>query len=243
MNAKLFKLENSTKIELENGIIITSEPGTTIDELKDQTILFVSEEYMDSLTIEEVNVLNYKKRSAKDLQKVRPGKKGVELELINEILASRGQLTDHGPGITGYSSAEDSTSDDFAGMPSPEGDEAPAAESKTGKGKGKGSKAPAVEAKPSKGKGKDSKDPAVEEAKPLKKQATEEEIQADMKSAKEKIGKKVSFTRSKTATREEGIISRIRLDKRSNSIQYRIKVASGDLYGKEIHSTDITFLP
>ena len=54
-------------------------------------------------------------------------------------------------------------------------------------------------------------------------------------------GRKVRFLCTKTGEEAFGIIKGVRLDKRTNFIQYRIKTVKG-MYGKGIYSEDLEFV-
>lgn len=80
----------------------------------------------------------------------------------------------------------------------------------------------------------------------LKKMLSDEEVEAQLKEARSKKGENVKFFCQKTQRMEEGVIITARLDKRSNFIQFRIKITSGSskglVYGKGNDSEDLEFI-
>ena len=79
----------------------------------------------------------------------------------------------------------------------------------------------------------------------LKKMLSDEEVAAQLQEARSQKGQQVKFFCQKTQRMEEGEIITARLDKRSNFIQFRIKITSGPskglVYGKGNDSEDIVF--
>jgi len=68
-----------------------------------------------------------------------------------------------------------------------------------------------------------------------------QEEDVKLSKAKTHIGKKVHFFRKKTKEDLTGVIQNVRLDPRSNLIQYLIKTDKG-LFGKSIISKDLKFV-
>ena len=149
----------------------------------------------------------YKSYSSKVLQKLAKVKTGDELDAIESILASRGASQEH-PAEEGavYNATE--TEEYKAENGIKENDEV--AEEKTPKEPG--------------------------EPRPLKKEISAEEAQANLEKAKANIGRFCKFICTKTKEQTDGIIIGARLDPRNNFIQYRIKTNDGHVWGKGIDS-------
>ena len=77
------------------------------------------------------------------------------------------------------------------------------------------------------------------EPRPLKKEISAEEAQANLEKAKANIGRFCKFICMKTKEQTDGIIIGVRLDPRNNFIQYRIKTNDGHVWGKGIDSKDL----
>lgn len=77
------------------------------------------------------------------------------------------------------------------------------------------------------------------EPRPLKKEVSAEEAQANLEKAKANIGRFCKFICTKTKKQTDGIIIGARLDPRNNFIQYRIKTNDGHVWGKGIDSKDL----
>lgn len=160
----------------------------------------------------------YKSYSSKVLQKLAKVKTGDELDAIESILASRGASQKH-PAEEGavYNATE--TEEYKAENGIKENDEV-------------------AEEKPKKArKAKTPKEPG--EPRPLKKEISAEEAQANLKKAKANIGRFCKFICTKTKEQTVGIIIGVRLDPRNNFIQYRIKTIDGHVWGKGIDSKDL----
>lgn len=158
----------------------------------------------------------YKSYSSKVLQKLAKVKTGDELDAIESILASRGASQEH-PAEEGavYNATE---TEEYKA----EADEAYEADE-------------ADEEKPKKArKAKTPKEPG--EPRPLKKEVSAEEAQANLEKAKANIGRFCKFICTKTKEQTDGIIIGARLDPRNNFIQYRIKTNDGHVWGKDIDS-------
>ena len=160
----------------------------------------------------------YKSYSSKVLQKLAKVKTGDELDAIESILASRGASQEH-PAEEGavYNATE--TEEYKAENGIKENDEV--AEEKPEKARK--TKTP-----------KEPKDP-----RPLKKEISGEEAQANLEKAKANIGRFCKFICTKTKEQTDGIIIGVRLDSRNNFIQYRIKTNDGHVWGKGIVSEDL----
>ena len=160
----------------------------------------------------------YKSYSSKVLQKLAKVKTGDELDVIESILASRGASQEH-PAEEGavYNATE--TEEYKAENGIKENDEV-------------------AEEKPKKArKAKTPKEPG--EPRPLKKEVSTEEAQANLEKAKANIGRFCKFICTKTKEQTDGIIIGARLDPRNNFIQYRIKTNDGHVWGKGIDSKDL----
>lgn len=155
----------------------------------------------------------YKSYSTKVLQKLAKVKTGDELDVINSILASRGASQEH---------------------PAEEGAVYNATETEEYKAEnGIKENGEVAEEKPKKAR----KEPG--EPRPLKKEISAEEAQANLEKAKANIGRFCKFICTKTKEQTDGIIIRVRLDPRNNFIQYRIKTNDGHVWGKGIDSKDL----
>lgn len=152
----------------------------------------------------------YKSYSSKVLQKLAKVKTGDELDAIQSILASRGASQEH-PAEEGavYNATE--TEEYKAENGIKENDEV-------------------AEEKPKK---------EPKEPRPLKKEISAEEAQANLEKAKANIGRFCKFICTKTKEQTDGIIIGVRLDPRNNFIQYRIKTNDGHVWGKGIDSKDL----
>lgn len=157
----------------------------------------------------------YKSYSSKVLQKLAKVKTGDELDAIESILASRGASQEH-PAEEGavYNATE--TEEYKAENGIKENDEEKPK-------KARKAKTP-----------KEPKDP-----RPLKKEISAEEAQANLEKAKANIGRFCKFICTKTKEQTDGIIIGVRLDPRNNFIQYRIKTNDGHVWGKGIDSKDL----
>lgn len=154
----------------------------------------------------------YKSYSSKVLQKLAKVKTGDELDAIESILASRGASQEH-PAEKGavYNATE--TEEYKAENGIKENDEV-------------------AEEKPKKAR-------KTKEPRPLKKEVSAEEAQANLEKAKANIGHFCKFICTKTKEQTDGIIIGARLDPRNNFIQYRIKTNDGHVWGKGIDSKDL----
>lgn len=157
-------------------------------------------------------IKKYKSYSTKVLQKLAKVKTGDELDAIESILASRGASQEH-PAEEGavYNATE--TEEYKAENGIKENDEV-------------------AEEKPKKAR----KAKTPKEPRPLKKEVSAEEAQANLEKAKANIGRFCKFICTKTKEQTDGIIIRVRLDPRNNFIQYRIKTNDGHVWGKGIDS-------
>lgn len=155
-------------------------------------------------------IKKYKSYSTKVLQKLAKVKTGDELDVINSILASRGASQEH-PAEEGavYNATE--TEEYKAENGIKENDEVAGEKPK-----------------------KEPKEP-----RPLKKEVSAEEAQANLENAKANIGRFCKFICTKTKEQTDGIILGVRLDPRNNFIQYRIKTNDGHVWGKGIGSKDL----
>lgn len=160
----------------------------------------------------------YKSYSSKVLQKLAKVKTGDELDAIESILASRGASQEH-PAEEGavYNATE--TEEYKAENGIKENDEV--AEEKPEKARK--TKTP-----------KEPKDP-----RPLKKEISDEEAQANLEKVEDNIGRFCKFICTKTKEQTNGIIIGVRFDHRNNFIQYRIKTNDGHVWGKAIDSKDL----
>lgn len=153
----------------------------------------------------------YKSYSSKVLQKLAKVKTGDELDAIESILASRGASQEH---------------------PAEEGAVYNATETEEYKAEN------GIKEKPKKArKTKTQKEP--KEPRPLKKEVSAEEAQANLEKAEANIGRFCKFICTKTKEQTDGIIIGVRLDPRNNFIQYRIKTNDGPVWGKGIDSKDL----
>lgn len=160
----------------------------------------------------------YKSYSSKVLQKLAKVKTGDELDAIESILASRGASQEH-PAEEGavYNATE--TEEYKAENGIKENDEV--AEEKSKKAR----------------KTKTPKEP--KEPRPLKKEISSEEAEANLEKVKDNIGRFCKFICTKTKEQTNGIIIGVRFDHRNNFIQYRIKTNDGHVWGKAIDSKDL----
>lgn len=157
----------------------------------------------------------YESYSTKVLQKLAKVKTGDELDVINSILASRGASQEH-PAEEGavYNATE--TEEYKAENGIKENDDV-------------------AEEKPKKAR----KAKTPKEPRPLKKEVSAEEAQANLEKAQANIGRFCKFICTKTKEQTDGIIIGVRLDPRNNFIQYRIKTNDGPVWGKGIASKDL----
>lgn len=151
----------------------------------------------------------YKSYSTKVLQKLAKVKTGDELDAIESVLASRGASQEH-PAEEGAVYNATETEEYKAENGIKENDEE---------------------------KPKTPKEP--KEPRPLKKEISAEEAQANLEKAKANIGRFCKFICTKTKEQTDGIIIGVRLDPRNNFIQYRIKTNDGHVWGKGIDSKDL----
>lgn len=160
----------------------------------------------------------YKSYSSKVLQKLAKVKTGDELDAIESILASRGASQEH-PAEEGavYNATE--TEEYKAENGIKKNDEV--AEEKSKKAR----------------KTKTPKEP--KEPRPLKKEISSEEAEANLEKVKDNIGRFCKFICTKTKEQTNGIIVGVRFDHRNNFIQYRIKANDGHVWGKAIDSKDL----
>lgn len=158
----------------------------------------------------------YKSYSSKVLQKLAKVKTGDELDAIESILASRGASQEH-PAEEGavYNATE--TEEYKAENGIKENDEV--AEEKSKKAR------------------KTPKEP--KEPRPLKKEISLEEAEANLENVEDNIGRFCKFICTKTKEQTNGIIIGVRFDHRNNFIQYRIKTNDGHVWGKAIDSKDL----
>ena len=226
MKAQLFESKLEKEIRLVNGVQFFAEEGETKEDFIARVAEVIERDYVDTLELTEVEIGSFKKKNTKALQKARQTTTGVELRMIQKVLAERGALEEHasedGAIYNGTQTDED--------IPE-EGSE----EHKKGLAKGATSEsgdAPKEEKKPKK-----EKAPKVEEE--LKKQLSEGEILEALDAAKKNKDHEVSFVCTKTKEETKGVIQGVRLDKRTNFIQYRILAEDGNLYGKGIDSEDL----
>ena len=176
-------------------------------------------------------IKKYKSYSSKVLQKLAKVKTGDELDAIESILASRGASQEH-PAEEGavYNATE--TEEYKAENGIKENDEV--AEEKPKKArKAKTPKEPGE--KPEKAR----KAKTPKEPRPLKKEISAEEAQANLEKAEANIGRFCKFICTKTKEQTDGIIIGVRLDPRNNFIQYRIKTNDGHVWGKGIDSKNL----
>lgn len=160
----------------------------------------------------------YKSYSSKVLQKLAKVKTGDELDAIESVLASRGASQEH-PAEEGavYNATE--TEEYKAENGIKENDEV--AEEKSKKAR----------------KTKTPKEP--KEPRPLKKEISSEEAEANLEKVEDNIGRFCKFICTKTKEQTNGIIIGVRFDHRNNFIQYRIKTNDGHVWGKAIDSKDL----
>lgn len=160
----------------------------------------------------------YKSYSSKVLQKLANVKTGDELDAIESILASRGASQEH-PAEEGavYNATE--TEEYKAENDIKKNDEVAEEKSK----KARKAKTP-----------KESGEP-----RPLKKEISSEEAEANLEKVEDNIGRFCKFICTKTKEQTNGIIIGVRFDHRNNFIQYRIKTNDGHVWGKAIDSKDL----
>lgn len=163
----------------------------------------------------------FAKQKSATLQKLAKVKTGEELEAIIAVLTERGEWN-AAPAESGdvvYQSDEPISADDEAAL-----DEADKNEGKAPKAK---------------------KEKTPKGPRPLKKQISAEQLEADIREAKKNIGRIVTFMNAKTKSEATGVVKAVRVDKRSNSAQYFIagefEEGFKGMKGKEIHSEDLVF--
>ncbi len=179
----------------------------------------------------------YKSYSSKVLQKLAKVKTGDELDAIESILASRGASQEH-PAEEGavYNATE--TEEYKAENGIKENDEVAEETEEYKAENGIKENDEVAEEKPKKArKAKTPGEP--KEPRPLKKEVSAEEAQANLEKAKANIGRFCKFICTKTKEQTDGIIIGVRLDPRNNFIQYRIKANDGHVWGKGIDSKDL----
>lgn len=158
----------------------------------------------------------YAKSKTVTLQKLAKVKKGEELEAIQAILKNRGAAAE---GQTVYENPEPLPAEDAATLE--------AAEKNEGKAPAKAKKE------------KKAKEPKA--PRELKKQKTDEEVAAAKADAEKNIGRLITFWNKKTQSELTGTIQSVRLDPRSNLLQYIIKVpGETSIRGKAIDQKDFT---
>lgn len=155
----------------------------------------------------------YKSYSSKVLQKLAKVKTGDELDAIESILASRGASQEH---------------------PAEEGAVYNATETEEYKAENGITKNDEVAEEKSKKARKEPKEP-----RPLKKEISSEEAEANLEKVEDNIGRFCKFICTKTKEQTNGIIIGVRFDHRNNFIQYRIKTNDGHVWGKAIDSKDL----
>ena len=218
MKAQLFESKAEKEIRLANGVQFFAEAGESKEDFTARVTEAIDRDYVDTLDLEEIEPTKFKKYSVKQLQKMRPNKKGVELRMVQEVLVERGALveaTEGGAIFNGTETDEDIPTE----TPEAETPETPEAET-----------------------------PETPELKKLKKQMTDEESLALVESSKVNKGKNITFLCTGTKKEETGIIKRVRRDPRSNMVVYMIEievpVEGGEpikkTYGKAVWSTDMT---
>lgn len=215
MKAKLFIANESMEIVLDNGTKFESVK----DESEETFVTRVTNSVLDDLLEDlEIKVTidhdTFKGLGIKKLQELRKNKEGVELQIIQEILLSRGALEEH---------------------PSPNGAiyNGTLGESDIKKIDGSTPK--------KKSKKKEVAEVAEKEKRALKKQITPEEALTKLEAAEKNKGHYIEFMCTKTKELTTGIIRGVRLDKRNNFIQYRIEVMEGKekvMYGKGIDAKE-----
>jgi len=226
MKAQLFESKAGKEIRLANGVQFFAEAGESKEDFTARVTGAIDRDYVDTLDLEEIEPTKFKKYSVKQLQKMRPNKKGVELRMVQEVLVERGALveaTEGGAISNGTETDEDIPTE----TPEAETPETPEAETP---------ETPEAET------------PETPELKKLKKQMTDEESLALVESSKVNKGKNITFLCTGTKKEETGIIKRVRRDPRSNMIVYMIEievpVEGGEpikkTYGKAVWSTDMT---
>lgn len=160
----------------------------------------------------------YKSYSSKVLQKLAKVKTGDELDAIESILASRGASQEHpAEGGAVYNATE---TEEYKAENGIKGNDE-VAEEKSKKAR----------------KAKTPKEP--KEPRPLKKEVSAEEAEANLEKVEDNIGRFCKFICTKTKEQTNGIIIGVRFDHRNNFIQYRIKTNDGHVWGKAIDSKDL----
>lgn len=168
-------------------------------------------------------IKKYTAYSTRVLQKMATVKAGEELEAINTVLTRRGQLAAH---------------------PDPEGaiinpTETPQYEAENGiteEDKKAWAKAEKEQAKAEK---EQAKTQSKKEQKPLKKARTREEAEQLRQKALLYKGHRLTVKTFIGHQEVTGTIIGVRLDPRSNFVQYRIKLEDGTIIGKAVDSPDV----
>lgn len=95
MKAILFESKAGMEVQLENNVSFFSEENETKEDFVARVTEAVERDYVEQIDLQEFDPSNLKKRSVKQLQKAIKSKKGIEAEIIKEILIERGALTKH----------------------------------------------------------------------------------------------------------------------------------------------------
>lgn len=170
----------------------------------------------------------YKTYSTKVLQKMAKIKTGEELEVIKSILESRGASQEHPSGGTLYNGTETPEYKSEMGI-TPE-DEKKLEEADKA----------AEAAKEDKPKAKKEKAPKAEKApRELKKTRSLEEAKAQLEEAKKNVGRLITVKTFRGGEEVTGTITGVRLDPRSNFVQYRIRLEDGKMIGKGVDNSDV----
>lgn len=170
----------------------------------------------------------YKTYSTKVLQKMAKVKTGEELEVIKSILESRGASQEHPSGGTLYNGTE--TPEYKAEMGITPEDEKKLEEADKA----------AEAAKENKPKAKKEKAPKAEKApRELKKTRSLEEAKAQLEEAKKNVGHFITVKTFRGGEEVTGTITGVRLDPRSNFVQYRIRLEDGKMIGKGVDNPDV----
>ena len=175
--------------------------------------------------MDETMLKKYKTYSTKVLQKMAKVKTGEELEVIKSILESRGASQEHPSGGTLYNGTE--TPEYKAEMGITPEDEKKLEEA-------------AEAAKEDKAKAKKEKAPKSEKApRELKKTRSLEEAKAQLEEAKKKVGHFITVKTFRGGEEVTGVITGVRLDSRSNFVQFRIRLEDGKMIGKGVDNPDV----
>lgn len=174
----------------------------------------------------------YKTYSTKVLQKMAKVKTGEELEVIKSILESRGASQEHPSGGTLYNGTE--TPEYKAEMGITPEDEKKLEEAD------KAAEAAKEAAKEDKPKAKKEKAPKAEKApRELKKTRSLEEAKVQLEEAKKNVGHFITVKTFRGGEEVTGTITGVRLDPRSNFVQYRIRLEDGKMIGKGVDNPDV----